>query len=419
MSPRTSRRRQGFTLIELLVVISIIGVLVGLLLPAVNSAREAGRRVQCQNNMKNVGLGLLSFATAKGVFPTAGSFIDTSPDTVPPNPPSSSLNALVNPVGSQSAMPMFSWVVEILPYMDNQELYNAWNKSEPYGGTSTPPNGGANNLAIGRTALGVLRCPDDNTAQTGQGNLSYVVNGGFQTWHTIPYAWNAFGADGQPGTGGPSSSVLNWALPNNTNWDMYQSVTQKQSLMMLGTVQIGGTPGTRGWDVRSTLSGIADGASSTLMLGENTLAGYSPGSRFSFGNETNWTCPYPTFCMFLASDDVCGPTHDCLGFLTAGIAANNSGATESTNWKYANSKTSGTFKNINYGQQNLTTEGSCPYVNSGHPSGANFVFADGAVRFITDSIDGAVYSKIITPGGSRMPFPPFKQLPVNQDAFVQ
>ncbi len=73
---RSRRRRRGFTLIELLVVISIIGILVGLLLPAVQSAREAGRRTQCASNMRNVGLAILSYVNSKNAFPPAGEFCE-------------------------------------------------------------------------------------------------------------------------------------------------------------------------------------------------------------------------------------------------------------------------------------------------------------------------------------------------------
>jgi prepilin-type processing-associated H-X9-DG protein len=78
---------------------------------------------------------------------------------------------------------------------------------------------------------------------------------------------------------------------------------------------------------------------------------------------------------------------------------------------------SNTVQVINFGQ-NLTIKGSFPFSNSGHPAGCNMVFCDGAVRFITASIDGTVYSKILTPAGSRLPNYA-RQLPVSQDAFAQ
>ncbi len=94
-------RRRGFTLVELLVVIAIIGLLVGLLIPATQQAREAARRVQCQNNLKQIGLGLLNFESAHRIFPASGW------TTVGPG----------NPAGKFT-----SWRTAILPFLDQSNV---------------------------------------------------------------------------------------------------------------------------------------------------------------------------------------------------------------------------------------------------------------------------------------------------------
>jgi prepilin-type N-terminal cleavage/methylation domain-containing protein/prepilin-type processing-associated H-X9-DG protein len=417
----TSRRR-GFTLIELLVVISIIGVLVGLLLPAINSAREAGRRTQCQNNMRQLALGLQGFANQKNSFPAAGVFAE-DPSQLDVNDASTSaiLTWLPGGSGNPKGLPMYNWVVEVLPFIDNQEIFNQWSKT-----ASAAPNapalprsyfdptvyvtGNASNYKLSSTPISILRCPNDSTTLTDQGNLSYVANGGFSLWHVVSPRWQGSDIDNVSGIASPP---LQWAPPA-TGWVGNMGVTTKLGVMYLESQAYDPSTGKAikiPWNSKSTLTGIQDGASNTLLLGENTLAGASGGTpNYSKSIETNWASPLPSFCMFIASDNVCGQDGNCIGGQLAPTASQDDGP----GWQEANRN--GNLENINFGQ-NLSIEGSFPFANSAHPSGGNFAFCDGSVRFISSSIDGTVYAKIITPSGGKLPLI-CKQLPVNQDAFA-
>jgi len=128
-------RRRGFTLIELLVVISIIGVLIALLLPAVQAAREAARRAQCTNNLKQMGLALQNYHDAMGAFPMSyaarSRFVDGATDTAPG----------------------WGWATVILPQLEQGPLFDAVNFSLPVEGPQ--------NSTVIRTILATYRCPSD------------------------------------------------------------------------------------------------------------------------------------------------------------------------------------------------------------------------------------------------------------------
>jgi prepilin-type N-terminal cleavage/methylation domain-containing protein len=140
-----ARTRGGFTLVELLVVIAIIGVLVALLLPAIQAARESGRRTQCKNNLKQISVALHNYHDTLKVLPPG--FVSNNPGTP--------LNSSWCRTGGVQGAP---WTVLILPFIEREYLYNQFNYNVPFQDTSnqmTPPN----SLVV--VPMPVYRCPSD------------------------------------------------------------------------------------------------------------------------------------------------------------------------------------------------------------------------------------------------------------------
>jgi prepilin-type N-terminal cleavage/methylation domain-containing protein len=235
----------GFTLIELLVVIAVIGVLVSVLLPAVQAARESARRMQCVNNLKQTGLALANYESALGVFP---------PAYVADPKATGSAFGISYPDGGINTPPGFAWGAMLLPYVEQATLYASINVNLPCWAPQ--------NTTSGRTKLAVFLCPDALGGSDGFSVHRYT-NGSAQS----------------PNDGGPFSPAI--SLPHShyvTNAGVNQPWGRSTAYsydMDLPEPLPAGVPadvinGPFYKNSHTTVAHVIDGLSNTVFVGERS-----------------------------------------------------------------------------------------------------------------------------------------------------
>jgi len=328
---RPGRLLRGFTLIELLVVIAIIGILVALLIPAVQKVREAGMRVQCQNNLKQLALAVHNYHDQKGRFPPAVQVFGATPGETNA---ASSYRSTLSP-GKADFGP--GWAVFLLPYIEKTDIFNS---VDVYSYLSS---GGTNQSWRGlRSAvMPALLCPYD----VGKQYTPCSLNGG--GWARGNYAANA----------GP---------------DWFQNSVNGANAT--------GQGGVFGINWGSTLKQInqQDGTAATIMFNElrvgmddNDRRGCWAmglgGASVTCANGTKGDCPTPNDSN-PKSDDIedCQkiPNHMALGTFQMGCSWDNA----PNNWP-------------NWQAQ----------ARSRHPNGINAAFCDGSVRFVSAAVPANIW----------------------------
>ncbi|WZO98497.1 DUF1559 domain-containing protein [Isosphaeraceae bacterium EP7] len=236
------RLRPGFTLIELLVVISIIAVLIALLLPAVQSAREAARRMQCTNNLKQIGLAIAGYADVNGCTPMHQYRYTQEHNSSSPRGYS----------GTKS------WLCGLLPYMENSVMANSLNYSYTpewaYSGAVTGPDPTCSTVI--RATVSTFLCPSDGVVNTGSGEPSVMYPCG-----NFNYVGN---------TGHPRNVLMPGDSPNGGNVPQLTGVMSMDRMYPeQGSCKSAASAATT--NVTVTLASITDGLSNTAAVSESLV----------------------------------------------------------------------------------------------------------------------------------------------------
>ena len=361
--PKSRRSSRGFTLIELLVVIAIIAVLIALLLPAVQAAREAARRMQCSNNLKQIGLAIMNYVDVQGSFPTGGLAEDYNEN-------------------------YYSWRSLILPQLEQGPLYNAINFRIKVGGPGYAKDPGAC-YTMWISTVNTFLCPSDGT--NGNGKLPWVGP-------SKPYA--------NPNGQSPSSSP-----PLDPTGTQVQFIPVSNYAGSFGDNYAGGAlNGGLPWETypHSSAGGrpvIGWGG----YWGTNIADADGPGALrgfFDFDGFTTVTLPSVTdgtSNTILVGEVIPTRAADSNFWVKNGAVA---GTTIPLGW---NSNTvPATDPSCNGVWQSAASPVGCRYscaakgFTSFHPGGANFAFSDGSVRFLKNSINIVPYCALGSRNGGEV-----------------
>ncbi|MGO9109292.1 MAG: DUF1559 domain-containing protein [Thermoguttaceae bacterium] len=332
-------RRIGFTLVELLVVIAIIGVLIGMLLPAIQSAREAGRRAACMNNLKQIGLALNNHLASYGYLPPGfslnpaiypNSYLDNSYDPW--------AEAGVN--GNNPGYSGVSWMLFILPFMEHHDVFDRWDLIHSVSA----------NQAQAQTDIKEFYCPSRRGGMR-KGDEEIMFHG-----------WTSGGTD----YGGCTGRLNFW----DNVMDPHGPIPNTHCIVPAMYIVPGAAEnqpdvpfkvGVFYANSKTTVNQITDGCSNTIMIGE--LQRLHPPAAVPQGEDTEYYQP----C--LTSSD---------GWALAGL---------STLFDCAVYDEGGDI-----GQPGGFNNQFFEDAGSQHLGGANFGAVDGSVHFISENIDSQAYA---------------------------
>lgn len=332
--------RSGFTLVELLVVIAIIGILVGLLLPAVQAAREAARRMQCSNNLKQIGLATHMYLdTYTQRFP-AGSYHGT----------------------------MGTWLVTLLPFVEQTALRNLYQN---HGGVESFRTGGkryghADNLVVTRQQMSVYTCPSDRVTASpsiisGITFHNYVANYGNTTRGRLsPYGTNP---DGSANVWG-GAPFIEYIGPNTGNWANYYSWIHTDLGKLKFVVKLGD---------------IVDGTTNTVAFSECVQGSSGDLSGFAWwggGAHFETLLPPNTSQPDVVEQSCANPPQDKLNPPCVVRAAASGNV--------------------------VTTGAETHAARSRHVGGVQAVMCDGSVHFISSSIDLFTWRSLGSAAGAEV-----------------